>query len=49
MIRVGIGEKIYEYWIDAAFIPEIKKGWLYNPWGQLHFIKKRCYNWKRIE
>jgi hypothetical protein len=38
---VRIDLKVYEYWIDAALHPWIRKMFTKNPWVALNFILKR--------
>lgn len=36
---IQIGKKNYEYWVDAAWHPWIKKSFIKAPWKTLNFIK----------
>ena len=36
---VQINQKVYEYWVDAALHPWIRKRLIKNPWRTLNFVK----------
>jgi hypothetical protein len=40
MLRVQIGNTVYEYWIDAALHPWLKKWFYKDSWRALNFVKK---------
>ena len=47
-VTVVIGNKMYEYWLDAALIPELKEEMLISPWKTLNVIKGKCWKWDRV-
>jgi hypothetical protein len=36
---VQINQKVYEYWVDTALHPWIRKRFVKDPWRTLNFIK----------
>ena len=47
-VLAQVGSKCYEYWVDSAYIPGLKKIMLKNPWKGLNWLKSNCYSWKKI-
>jgi len=48
LVYVVIKKCLYEYAIDAALIPRLRKGMLKNPWSELNWLKKNCYSWRKL-
>jgi hypothetical protein len=47
-VYVQVGSKCYEYWIDAAYIPGLKKDMIKSPWKSLNWLKDNCYEWRKL-
>lgn len=48
MLRVQIGQVVYEYWLDSALHSWVKRQFVKRPWETLNFIKSRCWSWKKL-
>ena len=43
MLRIQVNKVVYEYWIDSALHPWLKKWIVKDPWRALNFVKRKTY------